>query len=154
MVITYQPTDAAYHTFIADAGINWATPLDVIAAASEESVVNRMVNPFCFVSDIRNINAYFKELKDNESRLFSERMFFENNGRGYPSSQEVSSALNSEFLRRIENDNNKPSYYLVSPRIRYRLNDLAIATRELVVPAGIEFCERFACDGHGKLLYI
>ncbi len=158
MAVTYQPNDVGYYPFIADAGVNWATPLDVIAVASEESG-KRGVVPFSFISDVRGINAYFKELKlaDEErghrNKLFSERMIFESNGKGYPISREVSSALSSEFLRRIENHDNKPSYYLVSSQIRYRLSDLAIATRELVVPAGIGFCDRFGCNRDGKLLY-
>lgn len=152
------PEDKLYTLTMKDAGINWASPLDIIAAASEESS-ERGVVPFSFISDIRGINTYFQELKlvdekrNPESRLLSDRIIFEYNGKDYVNSQDVSNALNSEFLRRIQNKDNKPSYYQVSPLIKYKLNDLADSTKRLLIPAGIGFCEKFGCDRDGRLLY-
>jgi len=158
MTTTFQSSDIMYHPTIADARPNWASPLDVIAAASQESG-NRGVVPFSFISDIRGINAYFRELKladekkEFEDKLFSDRMLFGYNGKDYLNSRDVSCALNSQFLRRVQNQDNKPSYYQTSPRISYRLNDLAGSTKELLIPAGIVFCDLFGCNRDGKLLY-
>jgi hypothetical protein len=158
MEFRYSPECAMYFPeVVEDPKINWATPLDVIAVASLKSK-NRGAVPFRFVNDRRRINAYFYELKladeqrESGLKLFSERMAFDYNRKGYFNSSDVSAALNSEVVRRTI-DGNKPSYYTVDPRIKSRWNSLAVSTKKLLIPAGIGFCDRFGCDINGRLLY-
>ncbi|VVB78386.1 Uncharacterised protein [uncultured archaeon] len=159
MGFEYLTLPELYGPTIGDLRVNWATPLDVIAAASEESL-KREISPFIFVSDIRGINEYFYQLKledekkESGVKLFNDSLFFERGRRKYLNSPYVFSALSSEYLRRVENHRNKPSYHVTDPRISERLSDLTDSTRELLVPTGISFFERFACNREGKLLCI
>jgi len=158
MKFGYSPQHRLFYGTTEDPGINWASTLDIIAAAAKESE-NREDTPFNFISDIRGINAYVHEFykkdvkKKQRSRLFSDRMSFAYNRKDYPNSRDVSSALNSEFIRRVENSNHRPSYYQVDPKIVGELDRLAIPTRDLVIPIGAGFCNLFGCDREGKLLY-
>jgi len=158
MGFEYLPKLQSFCSTLGGSGINWISTLDIIAAAAEESG-SRNVIPFNFISDIRGINSYVRDIysqdlkKKPRSRLFSDRMGFAYNRKDYPNSRDVSSALNSEFIRRVENSNHRPSYHQVDSRIIGELDKLAVPTRELIVPLGVDFCDRFACDRAGKLLY-
>lgn len=142
---------------IEDPRVNWATPLEVIASAAKESI-NREFSYFKFIADIRGINGYFYEIfmedckKSPGSRMFSDRMNFSSSGKDYSYSWDVSFSLNSEFVRRIENSGHRPYYYALNT-IQTRLDKLTFNVRELLVPAGIGFFERFACDKNGNRFY-
>jgi len=140
---------------IADARVNWATPLDVIATADQISLFNNQ--DFYFLADTKGIQRFFYELsqedlkKPEELMLFREHsLTFSNRRKGYPNSPEVTVALNSEkYLRRIENSHHKPSFYQVLPAIQERLPLLTGDMIKLLVPYGTDFFQKFACDSVG-----